>query len=196
VNNLNYFGLRRVLMTLFFVSALTSNMFGQQYALDSLTKSENPIATDIHLNGVMDDYHSKRPITSGKVIISNELNEVSTIPVDSMGRWIELIPCDHIYRVDFTAEGYATKHVIIDARSIPLEEQLGGFSMDIDITLFKAIDGVDYTLLEKPIGVSRYDTYTYSISWDSDQVVRMQDQMKQFMKLYDRQWKESGKRKD
>lgn len=184
------------MLSILFVALLTSNLLAQKNTSDSLSTSEEHVATDIHLNGVIDDYHTKRPVTSGKVIISNELNEVRTIPVDSMGGWIELIPCDHLYRVDFTADGYVTKHVVIDARSIPLEDQLGGFSMDIDITLFKAIDGVDYELLEKPIGVSRYDTYSYSIAWDQDQVVRMQDKMKQWMKMYDKQWKALAKLKD
>ncbi len=186
----------RSLLTLFLVLASATSVIGQETALDSLTRGENPVATDINIYGVMDDYHTKRPIKSGNVTISNEKNEVRMIPVDSMGGWIDLIPCDHIYKIKFTAPGYVTKHIVIDARSIPLEDQLGGFSMDIDITLFTAIDGVDYEILEKPVGISRYDPYTYSIAWDPNQVGRMQGKMKKFMKSYDKQWKESAKRID
>lgn len=185
----------RSILTLFLILATATSAIAQDYALDSLTRGENPIAIDISLFGVMADYHSKRPVKSGKVTISNEKNEVRMIPVDSVGGWIDLLPCDHLYKIQFTAPGYVTKHIVIDARSIPLEDQLGGFSMDVDITLFKAIDGVDYEILEKPVGISRYDPYTYSIAWDPNQVGRMQDKLKKLMKAYDKHWKELAKRK-
>lgn len=158
--------------------------------------TEDPIATDISLNGILSDYHSNQPITTATTTISSEEKEVRNLKVDSMGGWIDLIPCDHLYKIEFSAPGYISKHVIIDARSIPLEEQLGGFSMDIDITLFRKIDGIDFSLFEKPVGVSKYDPYVYAIAWDSRQVKRVQDEMKRLMKSYDKAFKDSGLDKD
>lgn len=175
---------------------LSASAQGQNSEEEYVSSSEDAIATDISVNGVLTDYHSELPITTAVTTITSEENDVRTLAVDSFGGWIDLIPCDHLYKLEFSAPGYVSKHVIIDARSIPLEEQLGGFSMDIDITLFRELDGIDFSLLQKPVGVSKYESFVYAIAWDAKQVGRMQDELKQLMKSYDKAWKESSKSKD
>ncbi len=173
-----------------------SSIKGQNSVDEYHSDNEDPIATDISVNGILSDYHNEEPIISATTTITSEDNEVRILKVDSMGGWIDLIPCDHLYKIEFSAPGYVSKHVIIDARSIPLEEQLGGFSMDIDITLFREIQGIDFSLLEKPVGISKYDPYVYAMAWDANQVKRMQDEIKRLMKSYDKAFKDSGLDKD
>ena len=171
----------------------TFSLEGQKTERDSIAAiMEDLVATDISISGILSDYHSKKPITTGKVTITSDNNDSRMIPVDSMAGWIDLIPCDHLYKIEFSAPGYVSKHVIIDARSIPIEEQLGGFDMDIDITLFKRIEGLDYSILDTPVGVSRYDPFVYAIAWDPIPVRRTQDELKRLMRSYDKLYKEKG----
>ena len=73
---------------------------------------------------------------------------------------------DKFYKIVFSSPGYVSKYVTIDLRDIPPAKQVGGFEMNIDISLFKQLDGIDYSLLDEPIGKAKYYAKTGVMVWD------------------------------
>jgi hypothetical protein len=78
---------------------------------------------------------------------------------------IELVR-DADWVLEYVARGHQPKRVRMELRGPTADEWLGGFGMNIDMTLYKDEPGVDLTLGGAPIGVCRYDADSGNFVWD------------------------------
>lgn len=99
-------------------------------------------------------------------VVSSALIDSATVVDDSASYELVLDYGRH-YRLMYTAPGYTAKQMLVDLRGIPEELHAEGFGMNLDVRLVEALDGVDYSVLDEPLGIAAYHRSDTAIVWDS-----------------------------
>ncbi len=122
----------------------------------------------IHVFGEVKDMDSMKRIVGVSVTATDTLEPtfVQHATVKRNGTFSVELPLARVYRIVFEAPEHVAKHVIVDARDIPTRESKDGFGMNIVPTLCTFYAGLDYSLLQRPIGVAKYDPITTEVIWD------------------------------
>ncbi len=110
---------------------------------------------------------------------------VQRAAVRGNGKFSIDLPLARVYRIVFEAPEHVAKHVIVDARGIPEKESKDGFGMNIMMTLCTYYAGLDYSLMERPIGVARYDPGTTEVIWDVTSNDDLSDLYRTFNEQYE-----------
>ncbi|HRD52485.1 MAG TPA: hypothetical protein PKY96_07545, partial [Flavobacteriales bacterium] len=55
------------------------------------------------------------------------------------------------------------------------EEWVGGYGMNVDMTMIKPKQGVDYSVLDEPFGICRYNSETGNFEWDLAYTEKMRE---------------------
>lgn len=128
-------------------------------------RSQN-LVDNVYVFGKVRDHTTAAPLRGVKVITWQDGRIIRKQFTDSIGRYEMNLDYDHLYLIRFEGQGRVSKSVEIDARHIPTEERIGGHGMNVDLSLFLDIPGVDFSILQQPIGKARFDPQSASIMWD------------------------------
>jgi hypothetical protein len=109
-------------------------------------------SADLYVNGTVKDYFSRKKISGVKVKVLQDGQNFESLVTSSNGKYEFFLPLDHDYQIIFEKDGMVTKRIAIDSRGIPEEDRRGGFAMNPDMSLFDNIDGIDFSMLDQPIG--------------------------------------------
>jgi len=64
-------------------------------------------------------------------------------------------------------EHCVTKRLGSDTRNIPPDSDVPFFEMELEIDLFPYVEGVDYSVMEFPLGIAHYDNTIKNMNWSS-----------------------------
>ena len=107
---------------------------------------------------------------------------VATSPTGSNGKFKLKIPPDEDFMLTIAKFGYVTKKIAINTISVPG----GRFEYEVDIDLFKVFPGLDYSVLNQPIGRIIYNaTLSPAPNFDYDKAftARIQAQLSKLKDL-------------
>lgn len=90
------------------------------------------------------------------------------------------------YEVWFSRRQMVTKHVIIDTRDIPPYPDVPFYDMDLQITLFNWVDGVDLGAFNEAIGMAAYKASLHNMSWDTPYTATMRPVFSKTMDAYEK----------
>lgn len=100
---------------------------------------------------------------------------LDTLATDSVGRYEVIFGLGPVYLLRYASPGRAAKTIRIDTCGIPPDKAVGGFGMNVDMTLFEPWPGADLAFLEEPIGLARYVAEEDNIVWDMEHTQRFRD---------------------
>lgn len=123
---------------------------------------------NIYVYGTVKDYVSAVKQEGVSVIVYKDDVRMAAMVTDSSGRYEVYLDYDHVYKLWFMKAGLVTKHVVIDGRHVPTDIRPGGHGMNIEMTLFKSLPGLDMSVLDEPIGKAHYSPVDSTITWDLD----------------------------
>ena len=76
------------------------------------------------------------------------------------------LPLDHVYRVELSAEGHVSKHVMIDLNGPGIKQRKWGYNTRFKVKLMPRIDSVDYSVCERPLSKASFNKKENDIVWD------------------------------
>lgn len=120
---------------------------------------------DIFVYGRIKDLENKAPISDARVVMFSAAEGSDTVFANDTGYYECHLGYEH-WTLVFEAPGFVSKRVIIDGRDVPEEQRSGGHGMNVEMTLFPPQPGRDFSILESPIGVARYNEVDSAIVWD------------------------------
>ncbi|MFT4678852.1 MAG: hypothetical protein ACI84C_001354 [Flavobacteriales bacterium] len=121
--------------------------------------------------------NDRMPIENVEIeIFKNDLL-IEQVLVSDSGWYELLLPLDYKYLISYHADGYVDKSVEIDSRYIPVNARYASFEMHIEMSLFQEIPGVDFSILNQPIGKCNFDPSTNSLEFDFDYTRNVQDSL-------------------
>ncbi len=117
------------------------------------------------------------PVDACSVNLYKGTTLVSTNSTSSNGKFKIVVPHDGDFVVQITKAGYITKRIAINTFNVPDERTGGPFAQfDVEIDLFKLFPGLDYSVLNNPVGRIIYNPAPAVDDFDYDKVYTAQIQ--------------------
>ena len=95
------------------------------------------------VSGTIKDDGSGRKLPGSVVIVFQDDVEINRQEVDKNASYEYELPLGHSYTFTFEREGFTAKKVVLDVTHTPDDDSVDGFGFDLDMTLFKNVDGFD-----------------------------------------------------
>lgn len=140
---------------------------------------------NVYVYGTVKDYNSSKKLDGVTVNVVKDGVPFTSVVTSANGKYEFNLDFGHDYKLLFEKGGMVSKNVTINTISIPEEERQGGMGMNVEMTLFQELPGVDFKLLQQPIGKSKYDPATKNLAWDLAYTAQIQAEMSRMLKEYD-----------
>src|SRR5690606_14839137 len=80
-----------------------------------------------------------------------------TITTPANGEFVLELPPDAVYLVEFSKPGFTTKRMEFSTKNVPPEDAKYGFGFPMEMVLFEEVEGLDVSILDKPIAKVAFD---------------------------------------
>jgi hypothetical protein len=118
----------------------------------------------LELSGFVADADNGKKLDGVNINIIADGTSESNFYTDG-GKYYYQLKFGKNYMVVYSRTGYVTKKLNINTNGVPPEKQNKIKDLEIEMTLFEKIQGMDYSLLNQPIGKSAYNGKD-EIAWD------------------------------
>ena len=159
--------------------AVTFDSFGQE---------------DISIYGVVRDHSDNKKIPNVDIIVFENGKRAFSKKTNLNGKYDFVLEFNKSYKIEYIYPYYVTKYLTINAKDVPDIDRIGGFEMNIDMTLFKEIEGLDVSLLKDPIGKAQFDASKGEMAWDMAYTNMMQRRIRELMRKHDEKIQEEEDR--
>lgn len=121
----------------------------------------------------------EKPLDKVSIQIWSDNKLVSEIKSAHRGRYRLEAPYKEMYSIKYVQDGYVTKTVELETKSIKREESAIRVMLTIDISLFKENAACDFSFLnEVPVAKAKVLRRKDNISWDVDYNFKMQERIR------------------
>ena len=127
----------------------------------------------LQVSGTIKDEDSGRKLPGCEIVIFQDGVEFTRLDGDKNAGYSIELPIRYSYTFQYERDGFVSKKVVLDVSEIPEGEAVGGFGFDLDMSLFKNIEGFDISILDTPIGMGMYDVNSGKFKFDLDHTDRM-----------------------
>lgn len=141
----------------------------------------------IHLHGIVTEHFSGDALKGVQVRLVKDSVDRETVITTGAGKYELYLERGYNYRVWFHRSDLVTKHVEIDARRIPLFPDVPFFDMDLQMTMFTWVDGVELDLFVEPVARAEYRQSVRNLTWDVDYTKDFQTRAQRAMVHYERE---------
>lgn len=145
--------------------------------------------------GTVKDYLNGEPLTSFTMHAYDVDDPAHVLhgQVRSKGRYELAITEERTYRIVYAAEGYIRKQVQVAVKGPTAEEWVGGFGMQVDISLLPERPGYAEVLDGSVFGRAHYDAAAGVFVWDIAYSEAIREQQRETMRAYDRDVGRTGR---
>jgi hypothetical protein len=162
--------------TLIFMIVLGSSSFAQK-------------AWKLDLDGGVKDEDSKLPLEGAKVELYKDGNLIKSVFANGKGKFSFLLDPDQNYTVKVLYKGFISKIISVSSEKVPEKTNITeNFFVKMEVSLFKEVPDIDFSVLEKPIGSIFYDKAQEKFGYDVD--YELSKKLEQLQKDYDKKLKE------
>ncbi|MGY8887490.1 MAG: hypothetical protein ACKVJY_00500, partial [Flavobacteriales bacterium] len=131
----------------------------------------------LQVAGTIKDEDSGRKLPGCVVVVFQDGTEFDRLEVDNNAGYSFELPLRHLYTFQFVRDGFTSKKVSLDVSDVPETDAVDGFGFDLDMTLFKTIEGFDESILDTPIGMGTYDVETGKFNFDMEHTDRVKQRI-------------------
>lgn len=121
----------------------------------------------VRLKGVVTEHYSGDPLGRVTVRLLKAGRDEAEVVTRANGKYAFDLDRGWRYAVYFSRKGMVTKHVVIDTQGIPPYPEVPFYEMDLQMTLFPWVEGLDLSPFESPLGEAAYSAAGRNMSWDT-----------------------------
>lgn len=136
---------------------------------------------ELYIFGVVKDYADGKKLENVKITAYQAGAKVDEYTTSGNGKYEFFLELGQEYELSFNRPGWVSKKVYMDSRNIPEEDIGAGFSMNIEMSLFEEVEGLDIKILEQPIGKAKYNPNTGAIEFDFEYTQKIKDELNRLM---------------
>lgn len=124
-------------------------------------------------------------LTGAYVNLYQDGNLINKVTAGRNGRFDLILDFGHEYVIEVGKTGFVSKRLYFNTHNVPEDEQawgyeFGGFIVD----LFREIDGVDFSVLDDPIGKVYYEARIQNFEYDRQYTKQLKEQIQQLEDAY------------
>lgn len=90
-----------------------------------------------------------------------------TLTSESSGKFNAALEPDAVYVLEFSKPGHVTKRIEFSTKNVPPDDAKYGFEFPMEMNLFEKMDGLDVSILNKPIAKVAFDPATGYMDYDA-----------------------------
>jgi hypothetical protein len=151
---------------------------------------------NVYVYGTVKDYNTSKKLDGVTVTVFKDGTKFASVVTSANGKYEYNLDYGSDYKLLFEKPGMVSKNVTINTSSIPEEERAGGLAMNVEMTLFADIPGINYDILKQPIGKSKYDPTTHMLAWDLEYTENMRAELDRLQKEYDEKKKREANKEE
>lgn len=148
--------------------------------------SEMKAQGELYIFGVVKDYADGGKLQNVKITAYQAGNKVDEYTTSGNGKYEFFLELGKEYELAFSRPGWVGKKVYMDSRNIPEEDIGAGFSMNIEMSLFEEVEGLDIKILDQPIGKAKYNPNTGAIEFDFEYTQKIKDELNRLMSNWEK----------
>ncbi|MFZ4614284.1 MAG: carboxypeptidase regulatory-like domain-containing protein [Bacteroidia bacterium] len=114
-------------------------------------------------------------LQNANVLLLNNNIPVTQITTDEIGGFSFTLNTNNQYMLVFSKSGYVSKKILVNTENVPINTSV--LRSGIDVELFREIDGVDFSILNQPIGEFFYSTDKKNIDYDKNYTNAIREQL-------------------
>jgi hypothetical protein len=143
-------------------------------------------AFHIRLYGLVTEHFTGDPMKGVQIRLVKDSIERETIVTVWNGKYELFLERGYEYQVWFHRKDMVTKHVLIDAREIPLFPDVPFFEMDLQMTMFEWVDGFDFAVFDEPVALAVHKHSVRNLHWNTDHTQARHREIAKVMVHYER----------
>lgn len=123
-------------------------------------------AAELRLRGEVTDHVTRQPL--GDVLVRVYRNGVKEHSFNTgvAGKYNINLKRGGEYVIRFSLPGHVTKCYAVDTRGASWEGDTREVAVDVEMTMFEKIDGLDLSFFDLPMGMARFCPMTGMLKWD------------------------------
>ncbi len=124
---------------------------------------------DLNIHGVIADAMTSSKIDGVTVTVKKDGAKLDSYTTRANGKYEFYLDCGSRYEFIFAKEGYVERSIVIDSRNVPEEVIGAGLIMPTDMSMYEitpAMEEMDMSVFEQPIGKAQYDATEQDLVWD------------------------------
>jgi len=134
-------------------------------------------SADIQFQAVVTHADTRDTLAGSEVHIYQEEKLFTRLITPISDNFSTLLPLGHLYRLEFSRDGFFTKTLIIDTKEFDPWKVGAGFSIDTGVSMIEIEEGLDMDILTDPIGFMSYDEESDNFKWDWEYTARMKEEI-------------------
>ncbi|MCW5897869.1 MAG: hypothetical protein KIT10_01260 [Flavobacteriales bacterium] len=147
----------------------------------------------VYIFGTVKDYFSAKKIDGVTVTVYKNGAKLTDVRTNASGKYDINLDYGADYKLVYAKQGMISKIISLDTRNVPEEDRVGGHGFNLEMTLFNDMPGVDFSILQQPIGKAKFDQAKGEISWDFAYTEQIRNEVNRLMKEYeDKKKREAG----
>lgn len=141
----------------------------------------------IRLHGLITEHFSGMAMKGVQVRLVKDSIDRETIITTGNGKYELFLERGYDYQVWFHRADLVTKHVVIDAREVPLFPDVPFYDMDLQIAMFTWMEGFDFSIFDAPVAKAAYKQSVRNLNWDMAHTTTIQPKVERVMVHYERE---------
>lgn len=131
-------------------------------------------AARLHLKGTVTDAATRLPLDGALVRVYKNGVKQQAITVGANGRYDALLENGADYVIRFSLPGRVTKCFGIATHGPEWEGDRSVKEVEVEMTLFERVDGLDLSFFDMPMGLARFTPMTGYLSWNKEYELKVQ----------------------
>lgn len=138
-------------------------------------------AAELRLRGEVTDHISRLPLGEVLVRVYRDGVKEQVFNTGSAGKYNITLRRGGEYVIRFSLPGHVTKCYAVDTRGAAWENDNRAIAVDVEMTLFEQVPGLDLTFFDMPMGLARFCPMTGLLKWDAAYEERIRPEVERLM---------------
>lgn len=152
-------------------------LFGSLFFLCSLFSW----AVNLRLHGEVTDHSTRTPLGEVLVRVYRDGVKERAFTTGPGGRYTVELERGGQYVIRFSLPGHVTKCYAVDTHGPAWEGDHREISVDVEMTLFESVPGLDLSFFDMPMGLAYFSPTTGYLSWDKEYEARIKPEVDRLM---------------
>src|SRR5690554_6869845 len=144
----------------------------------------------LDVKGTVKNEDTKKRFEGVTITIKRNGAVWKTINTPANGEFILELPPDAIYLIEFSKPGFTAKRIEFSTKNVPPEDAKYGFEFPMEMNLFEEVEGLDVSILDKPIAKVAFDPAYGYMDYDPNYTKSIQKELEQLKKDHEQKRKE------
>ncbi len=122
----------------------------------------------LDLTGIIKKQETKKRMEGATINIYRNGSRVQSFNTKSDGKFLAQLNPDGDYKIEVTRPGHVAKHIMVSTKGVPAEDARYGFEFPVEFTLFEKMEGLDVSILSRPLAKIQFDPSMGYFNYDED----------------------------